>query len=428
MKETASGSALHVVVIGSGVAGTAAGIAAASLSRSVVLLDGGSGASTLATGALDHGFWQDQHIDATAPPLSDAAKTVLTAMTGYDVPMQGCRVVTMAGLVRRADGRDRALLDVGGLGTGAVGVVACRRPGWSARELASAWGEGFAPLEATLLRYADESLLPDGDLAARHDDAERLGWLAARLRIALTQAGANWSGIVLPPMLGLDRAQAEGLSRSVGLPCGEAVGSPGGPAGLRFENGRDRALSSAGVAKIAGRASTVEACGETWRITTQDGQILDAHSVVFATGGLIGGGIAYAPSEAALATAHPSHVSPPLRLTLNAPLTVGARGRALEAPGSLFGFAPELLAPPFARDALIERAGVLVHGSEPSAPHEGGRRGLFAAGDLVADTPRTWLGALWQGAHAGEQAARGALSRVEAVSGAKAAATSATPL
>jgi glycerol-3-phosphate dehydrogenase subunit B len=428
MKESAAGSALHVVVIGSGVAGTAAGIAAASISRSVVLLDGGSGASTLATGALDHAFWQDHRIDTPARPLSDAAKTVLNAMAGYVVPAEGCRVVTMAGLVRRADGRDRALLDVGSLGSGRVGVVASHRPGWNARELASAWGEGYAPLEATLLRYTDERSLPDADLAARHDDEERLDWLAARLRLALAQAGTTWSGIVLPPMLGLVRAQAEGLSRSVGLPCGEAVGSPGGPAGIRFESGRDRALSLAGVAKVASRASIVEACGESWRITTEDGQILDAHSVVVATGGLIGGGIEYAPSEAVLATAHPSHVRPPLRLTLKAPLTLGTHGRALETPGSLFGFAPERLAPPFARDSLVERAGVLVARPELGALHEGNPRGLFAAGDLVADTPRTWLAALSQGAHAGAQAARSALSRAEAANGAKAAATSATPL
>ena len=37
------------------------------------------------------------------------------------------------------------------------------------------------------------------------------------------------------------------LSRLVGVPCGEATGMPGGPAGLRFERARDRALAAAGT-------------------------------------------------------------------------------------------------------------------------------------------------------------------------------------
>jgi hypothetical protein len=416
-----------VLVIGSGIAGAAASLAAATLTSSVVMLDGGSGASTLATGAVDRVFWQDSQ-DEPAKALSKGAQAVLDALEGYVVPDLGCAVVTMAGLVRRADGHDAALLDVSALGAGRVGVVDCHRPGWNASELARAWGEGYAPFESSLLRHTDESLLPDADLAARHDDAGRLGWLAERLREALARARTRWTGIVLPPMLGIERSRAQALSQSVGLPCGEAVGSPGGPAGLRFESARDRALSSARTVKVMARASSVERYGETWRVTTDDGQVLQAYSVVFATGGLIGGGMAYAPSEALLATALPPHVRPPLQLTLNAPVRLGARGRLLEAPGSLFGFAPEALARPFARDSLVESAGILAEGLESGQPREGRPRGLFAAGDIVADAARAWLGALSQGAQAGADAAQSALSRATAASGSKAAIGPAIPL
>ncbi len=428
MKESPESSIRHVIVIGSGVAGTAAGVAAASIAPSVIVLDGGPGASSLATGAIDHAFWQD-HPAAEGSALSERAKAVLNALSGYAVPATGCTVVTMAGLLRRADGRDASLLDVARLNGEGVAVVECNRPGWNAGELAFSWGKGYRRLEASLLRHTDESILPDVDLAARHDDASRLGWLAERLREALARAEAHWVGIVLPPILGLERACADVLSQRVGLPCGEAVGSPGGPAGLRFERARDRAFSSAGVVKVAGRASTVEARGETWRVVTEDGQVLDAYAVVVATGGLIGGGMAYAPSEAILATALPSHVSPPIRLTLKAPLMLGAHGRPLDTPGSLFGFAPESLARPFSRDALVETVGVLAQTPDTGVPGGGGSPpGLFAAGDIVADTPRTWLGALTQGAQAGTSAAHVALSRAETASGAKAAPVSAIPL
>src|SRR5579859_3571552 len=56
-----SGSAVgatHVLVVGAGVAGTAAACTAARAGVPVLVLDGGSGASTLATGALDWVFWQ----------------------------------------------------------------------------------------------------------------------------------------------------------------------------------------------------------------------------------------------------------------------------------------------------------------------------------------------------------------------------------
>jgi hypothetical protein len=203
------------------------------------------------------------------------------------------------------------------------------------------------------------------------------------------------------------------------VPCGEAVASPGGPAGLRFERARDRALASVGAVRIVSRASTVEPAGGVWRVTTDDGLGFAAHAVVVATGGLIGGGLEYAPSEATLATALPALARPPMRLTLTAPLKLGALGRPLDTPGSLFGFAPESLARPFARDALVERAGVLT----PPAPE-----GLFAAGDIVADGPRTWLGALSEGVRMGTLAARHSQASAGSMAPTSASGAAATPL
>ena len=393
----------HVVVIGGGIAGTGAALAAAREGASVILLDGGTGASTLATGGIDLTPWKLGALSTDA--LAPHVKVVLETLGGYVVPERGARILTTAGVVRSARGHDAALLDVSRLGHGRVAVVSCRRPGWHAETLAKAWGAAFETLDAAVLRYADEETIPDADFSARHDDEDRLGWLAERLRASLARAPGRWEALVLPPTLGVERPRAEALSRRVGVPCGEPIALPGGPSGLRFEQARDRALRVSGAQHVRVRALAVERTGGLWRVTAEDEQAFDAHAVVVATGGLLGGGLEYAPSEATLATALPPAPRLPFRLTLRASLPLGAHGRPLELPGSLFGFAPERLAGPAARDRTIDRVGVLTD-------RETGVRapsGAFAAGELLADAPRTWLWALSTGARAGALAAREAL-------------------
>ncbi len=392
-----------VVVVGAGVAGTAAALAAAREGASVTLLDGGTGASTLATGALDLVPWARQR---AGEPLSDAAREVLDALGGFALPDSRARLVSIAGVVRAARGHDAALLDVEPLEGDAIGVARCLRPGWDADALAEGWTDAsggrarFLAIEARVLRRADERALPDPDFAERHDDDERLAWLAQRLREALRAPGAPAvAGLVLPPSLGVDRPRAAALSARVGVPCGEALAAPGGPSGLRFERARDRALRAAGVTQARARASAVaredgvEATDRAWRVVAEDGATFEARAVVLAAGGLLGGGLDYAPSEA----------RPPFRATIDAPVVIGAMGRPVEVPGSLFGLAPEQIAWPFAAGRLLERAGVLVDPEGRCTRRPGD---LYAAGDLVADGPRTWLAALEEGARAGRAAAR----------------------
>jgi hypothetical protein len=321
-------------------------------------------------------------------------------------------VLTVAGLARPARGRDAALLDTSTAADGPIGVVRCDRPGWSADALARSWGERFVPFDVQLLRHTDEAIVPDADFASRHDDEARLGWLAARFREALEQSGTRWSALVLPPSLGLERGRAEWLSNRVGVPCGEAMGLPGGPAGLRFERARDRAIRALGIHRLGARASRIEQLATGLRVHVEGGGRVEARTVILATGGLIGGGIEYAPSEAELATVLPAGGRPALRVTIYAPVSLGAGGQPLEIPGSLFGSAPEAIAAPFVRDALLDRVGVLVgaDGAVSAAPPSTtAGRGIYAAGEVVADAARTWLGALASGVRAGSSAARHAL-------------------
>ena len=310
-----------VIVVGAGAAGTGAALAAARAGAHVVIVDGGSGASTLSTGALDVAPWQDAPAQPATVPAS--VRTTLELLSAYALPDRGALLLTTAGLVRTARGFDTGLLDVGPLAGRRIGVVRCDRPAWHAPTLARAWGEAFMVVDATVLRYADERVLPDADFAARHDDTARLGWLAERLREAVARGGAQ--ALVLPPSLGVDGPCATALSKLVGVPCGEALALPGGPSGLRFERARDRALSSAGVERVRARAMSAEST----RVTLEEGGVVDGDAVVIATGGILGGGVEFAPSDAELASALPPFARAPFRIGLLAPrLTLGARGLA----------------------------------------------------------------------------------------------------
>jgi len=392
----------HVIVVGAGVAGTAAALAAAAAGARVTVMNGGTGASTLSTGALDFGA-DATPLQGSLLALSPAARAVLDALLLHKLPDLGARLLTMQGTVRPARGHDAALLDVLPMtATDAerIGVVRCHRPGWDADALASAWGDSFLPIDAEMLRHSDEHVLPHADFAARHDDATRLGWLSARLRSAVATTRERLGAIVLPPSLGVEAARARELTTLAGLPCGEAMGAPGGPSGLRFERSRTRALAHAGVVVIDVRARAIKPAETRWVAECEDGRPIDGDTVVLAIGGLLGGGIEYAPSEAIFATALPPLARAPFRLAIDAPVTLGAWGRPLDVPSSLFGVPPESIAWPFAPDPLFDRVGILT------GPGGRAAAGLFVAGELLADAPHALLAALESGTVAGMAAAR----------------------
>jgi glycerol-3-phosphate dehydrogenase subunit B len=398
------------VIVGAGVAGTGAALAAARAGAAVTVVDGGTGASTLTTGAIDAIAWP--HPPSPPAPIVHAVRDIVDALGGYRLPERGARLLTTAGVVRTARGHDAGLLDIEPLAGKRIGVVRGDRPGWDADSLAHAWQDAgssareaaFVVVDATIVRHGDERELPDADFAARHDDMARLTWLAERLRAALGARSDGVDGLALPPSLGIDCARAQALSALVGVACGEALGLPGGPTGLRFERARDRALSAAGVERVHERAVRIGKAESLWTVAAESGWVADTEAVVVATGGLIGGGLEYAPGEAVHASALPPFARPPFRLTIDAPATLGAHGRPLELPSTLFGAAPESFAWPFVRDPLMTRVGILAD--------EQGRTesGLFVAGDLRADRPRAWLESLATGVVAGVSAALVAVS------------------
>jgi hypothetical protein len=105
---------------------------------------------------------------------------------------------------------------------------------------------------------------------------------------------------------------------------------------------------------------------------------------------------------------------PAYRCTVDGPWSLAARGKPLDAPGSLYGVPPEDVCWPLAPDPLADRVGVATsEGRVVSAP---GRvaPAVHAAGDIVADVRRSWLEALDAGVRAGQAAARDALTGASA--------------
>jgi glycerol-3-phosphate dehydrogenase subunit B len=401
-----------VVVVGGGVAGTAAAWAARRAGATVTLVAGGSGASTLSSGAIDRIPWW--LADDAATESEDAA-TLLEAL-GIERRRRRVWLASIAGIVRPAWTADGALLDLEALGQGTVLVPRLDRPGWNAAALSRGWSQTpwatsrrleFRSVEATLTRFVDERHLPDSDVAARHDEPERCAWLGERLRtLVAEQQATHVRGVILPPWLGREWARAAELTEHVGVDCGEVLAGVPGVAGLRFEAARRRLLAKSVVDVVEGRVSRVgEASGE-WRVHLATGEALRSRALVLAVGGLVGGGLAYTPSEGAGSAGAAAPPRPPLSLTFEAPVVIGANGAPFDAPSSPFGLPPEALAWPFDAAPLLERAGVLTDEAgrvrDCAAP-------LYAVGDLTADRPRTWLAALEAGLAAGKSAGGAAL-------------------
>jgi glycerol-3-phosphate dehydrogenase subunit B len=392
-----------IAVVGSGIAGTAAALAARAAGADVTLVLGSAGATMLASGAIDDVPWE---ASPEVPAALDApSRAILDALDLHAIRAERSTIATTFGIMRTARGIDRALLDFAQVRHGTVMCPEIDREGWDAPVLARAFSESkfsgqrglvFESVPSQLLLHTSERSLPDADIAARYDDPARLAQLAERIRAVL----GKHTAVLLPPWLGVEAPRADALSRAVGVPCGEIASPLASPAGLRFVRARDRALAKAGVHVISGWAASIERHGDACIVQLQEADAIRARAVVIATGGLVAGGISYTPSEALLATALPRTPRAVFASSIKGAGTLAFDGKPIGIPGSLFGTAPESLAWPFHDPAPIDRVGLLVSGDRSSAP------GAFAAGDAVADEPRTFLGALRSGVRAGQSAAR----------------------
>ncbi|MFO0663277.1 MAG: hypothetical protein U0174_04965 [Polyangiaceae bacterium] len=382
----------RVVIVGSGIAGTAAALAlsARAANVDVTMIQGAAGSTVLAGGAFDGG-------DA----LSADARAVLSEI-GFVNTKEGAIVATTAGRLREVSGMDSAMLDLGELSHTTVLLPRANHGNWdadylaralSSDSLAKARGLRFAAVSARLVQNTEELSMADAELARRNSSEARVSWLASQLaplRTEFPDAGA----CLLPPWLPLHGAALATLREKVAFPLGESVGLPPGPTGLRFLRARDASLAARKVRQVPGFVSSIMRDGEGFTVTLADESTVFAAVIILATGNLVSGGLRYNSAESFPAGELPVRSELPFALTFSAPVTLGASGRPLLVPGSLFGEAPETIAWPFVRNPLMERVGILTENRQ-AAPS------IFACGDAEADSPRTWLGALEAGTQAG---------------------------
>jgi len=213
-------------------------------------------------------------------------------------------------------------------------------------------------------------------------------------------AGAK--AILLGPWLGALRALGPRLSEAVGVPVGEVLGDVGGAAGLRFEAARASLLQTVGVRTIPYRVVGLT-CGDEIHLTLENGEEVVTDRVVLAVGGVAAGGVVYDAPEQHAGTDIPERGGPPWRLSVDLAAPMQAHGRVLDVVGSIHGPPLDQVAWPVDADpGFLEAVGVRCDGLAVLGAN-GGR--IVAAGDVVADKPRTVLQAVFSGVRAGAAAA-----------------------
>jgi anaerobic glycerol-3-phosphate dehydrogenase len=402
-----------VVVLGAGMAGTAAAFAAVRQGARVAVVHDRAGASALYSGALDLEPWdaplsfrgERREHDA----LRDAELAAFVAALGVHrlsraEANETSLIATSSGVVRRALGADRALLELAPLAGRRIAVADVERDDWDAPLLArtlaaSEWAErtqtAFLPVYVRLLRAGHERRISPYDFAALFDEPARRASLAEALSAASREVDA-W---LLGPWLGVTPGTAPALRELLRSPVGESTSATGGAAGARFESARDRLFAELGVEVRRARVTRVSNRGARWGVefrADDDDRAaeLEAPAVVLATGGVAAGGIVFSWRL--------PDVVRGFELGYAAPVALALDGELLGGGGSLFG--PSLEAKGL---GVLERVGIPCDALGRPVGAGGAETGLFVVGDAASGRPRTMLDAALSGLAAGNVAVRG---------------------
>jgi hypothetical protein len=328
-------------------------------------------------------------------PLSDEVQRVLRDLGCWNATTQGALVVNATGQPRWARALDAAQLDLAPLAGDRVAVTDLGRFGydakaWVATLSASRWArETKTTFEAVDCFPAPGAVRAnDYDFAALHDDEAQLRALGD----ALSGANRGFRAWLVPPVLGITQRVRDKLEQRLAARVGECLSQPGGPAGARFERARDAMFSKRSVIQHRGPVTALARSGAVWTARWLAGdreQSIDADRVIVACGGIVSGGLRLSRPRLDEPRTHPFELS----LGLQVPLAFGA-GAGFDQVASLHGldFSPMGL-------PLLENVGVIARDTAVQ-----GMPGLFAAGDVVANGPRSVLGALQSGCTAGQRA------------------------
>ncbi len=375
----------RIAVVGGGAAGVAAAWGLRRRGAEVTLFCAQAGATELGSGTADFVPWTERSSASSSMKLPPEAESELAEF----LVALGCfcrgpgLVATSGGIVRSADWFAPALLVLSDCAGGRVAVADVERDDWDGRALASSlsdteWarssGTTFVPVPVSLMYAGHERRIAPADFAALHDEKPR----AERLARKCTEAAKGCDAVLLGPWLGVEPGTLELVRKSTPLKLGEVTSPPGAAAGARFEKARSRlfeqlSIESRGDAVV--RVTSFD--GTRHEVSTDVGTNGPFDGIVLASGGLVGGGVSLVSSGA---------LGGAFRLSFEAPVQLGYDGEAIDHASAAYGFDPVT-----AGGAWIERVGVLAAASGRGAP------GIYVAGDVVADRPRTVLSAAMDG-------------------------------
>jgi glycerol-3-phosphate dehydrogenase subunit B len=405
---------LDVVVIGDGAAGIAAAFAASRAGARTLVLSRGSGATSLYSGCLDRAAWDAHRLRPSSPHSDEAA--FLDAVGIWTLGEHEARVATLAGVVRTADGRDRALLDLACCEKSCVLVPRVDRPGWDVDLLVQSWSEDawcqdhgvrFEAIDAPLFDGDRMRCASDVEVASHLDEPEHRDAFVEALQACVRRHGGG-GAVLVGPWLGVRSDVAAMLTDRIGIQTGETATLLGGTAGARWENASEALLDRLGVRRVRGRAVRLVRSKECWEIRVFDGEdAIMARAVVLASGGVVGGGIVLSSAEEAAAEEVPPAPTLPFSLSFHGPMELAVDGRVTEAVASLQGINLERFAwPRGSRDRwLLDRVGILREGASVLDASGEALPGMFAAGELASDEAAAMLPSMATGLDAGIAAA-----------------------
>ncbi|MFO0662064.1 MAG: FAD-dependent oxidoreductase [Polyangiaceae bacterium] len=399
---------MSVVIVGGGVAGTAAAWRLAARGAQPIVIDARMGASDQTSGAIDDTPWE-RRLPSQTTQLSAHAQAFVDALGVWSVSQRSAIVATSSGTLRPAAGVDRAVLDLGEDEERplVVGVAEVPKRGWDGRGLAAELDAEplaqrrrihFVPVPLTALLRDDERLYPDVDLAAAHDERERIEWLAARVKEARAQVA--FDALLVGPWLGLRESRASELSTLAGVRCGEVLSPPQGAAGFRLRHALDGLQQRLRVKTILGEAKIFRE-SKQWKVELLSGalagQSMLTASVVLTVGGVTSGGVSLLRTD-------------PTRIEAPSPRFIfpAYRGAILshDPPGSAGEWTPSNRDPNLRwspeSPGTIERVGLIHQGGRVLTDSGEPEPSLFAAGDALASRPRTVLEAVRAGLKAAE--------------------------
>ncbi len=316
---------VEVVVVGGGVAGLAATLAAVGEGARVTVLDARPGASSLAGGAWDLGLSlgalreersggallaamlaaRPSHplapLAAEIEALATEAHTAVLGALGIYAPLALDRppalIATDLGRVRRVGTAQRGVLDLAALPRGRIAVASF--PAARAHDgvfvaasldaLAAERGDPrrFCALEVEMLRRGRDVWLHPHEAGALFDDDRARDRLVRALMRAL--GGAGFDAVLLPPLLGEhDDTAWSRVQTALALPIGEWSSSLAGPQSARLVRALARAFARSKASYERSpvlRASATSV--ETERTTHRAG------ALVLATGRHLTGGLLF---------------------------------------------------------------------------------------------------------------------------------------